>query len=890
MMENLKILTWNANGLWQRLGELEMFMREQDIDICLISETHVKNKLNFKINGFLDYHASHPSNKARGGASIYIKECIKHAIGLKLELESMQLIGVQVRTKHDLLNISSIYCPPRYKVDKNEFTNLIKSLRPNLIIGGDLNAKHTFWGSRCISQKGRALYEAGMENNCDFHSTGKPTYWPTDTSKIPDLIDFFVVRGIPSNRVKITESFDLFSDHSSVFLTLSESLIKVEIPPRLTNGKTNWEGFKNDVEDSVELNVSLQTPHELEDAVDNFVNIVQKAAWNNTPYQREIQCNKDVKYPQEIKDLVREKRKERRKWQQTRAPQYKSNLNRLCNLLKKMISDFKNREVGNYLESLTAGKESNYSLWKAIKATKKPKLPAPPIKNDQNEWAKSDKEKANVFANYLEETFKPFNGQALNDNINMNLTSSESFIVRNVTLAELNKEIKNLKPKKAPGYDLITAEILRMLPRKGLINLLYILNATLRLKYVPSQWKVAEVIMVLKPGKPSHEKKSYRPISLLPVISKVFERIFLQRLQPIIEEKGLIPEHQFGFRSKHSTIDQVHRITDVIEKALEEKKICSAVFLDVSQAFDKVWHDGLKFKLKQVLPEGLYKILKEYLENRIFRVRHGNDYSEFKEIVAGVPQGSVLGPTLYLLFTRDIPQTEDTIVATFADDTAILAVGKTINESTIKLQNALDNVNEWTKTWRLALNEMKSVHVDFTYKKINRLPLFINNTRVPFANEAKYLGMTLDAKLKWKPHVKKKCDELNNKLREMYWLLGRNSTLNIENKLLVYRQVLKPVWTYGIQLWGCTSDTNLNNLQTFENKLLRSFVNAPWYIRNEDLHRDLGIPTVREEIQNFARKHRKRLLEHTNRTVAEILDETDLVRRLRRTKPSDLVR
>lgn len=890
MMEKLKIVTWNANGLWQKLGEIEMFMHEKDIDICLISETHIKKESNTKINGFLDYHAIHPSKKARGGASLYIKECIEHSLGLKVEVESMQVISVQVSTQNVSLNVSSIYCPPRCKIDKEEFINLLKLLKPNFIVGGDFNAKHSFWGSRCISQKGRMLYEAGMENNCDFHSTGKPTYWPTDLSKTPDLIDFFVVKGIPSNKINATECFDLSSDHSAVILTISESLVKSEKPPRLTNGKTNWEGFRKYIEDNVELRVSLQTPLELEAAVDKFVDIVQKAAWNNTPYQQENLRFRGQNYPQEIKDLVKEKRKARKKWQQTRSPQHKSNLNRLCNVLKKTISEFKNCEVGNYLESLTAGKESNYSLWKAIKVTKKPKLPAPPIKNDQNEWAKSDEEKANVFADYLEKTFRPFDGRALNENINMHPTSSESYITRNVTLAELNREIKKLKSKKAPGYDLITAEVLKMLPRKGLINLLYIMNATIRLEYVPSQWKVAEVIMVLKPGKPSHEKKSYRPISLLPVISKVFERILLLRLQPIIEEKRLIPEHQFGFRSKHSTIDQVHRITDVIEKALEDKKICSTVFLDVSQAFDRVWHEGLNFKLRQVLPKELYTILEKYLENRLFRVRHGNEYSDFKEIVAGVPQGSVLGPILYLLFTRDIPQTEGTIVATFADDTAILAVGKTINEATIKLQNALDNINEWTQTWRIALNELKSVHVDFTYKKINRLPVFVNTVQVPFANEAKYLGMTLDAKLKWKPHVKKKCEELNNKLREMYWLLGKHSKLSIENKLILYRQVLKPVWTYGIQLWGCTRDSNLNSLQTFENKLLRSFVNAPWYVRNEDLHRDLGIPTVRDEIKNFAIKHRKRLLEHTNRTMNEILDETNLVRRLRRTKPFDLVR
>lgn len=888
----LKICTWNANGLLQKLDELEIFMREKDIDICLVSETHVKKKeekkLHLKIKGYNDFHACHPSGKARGGSSLFIKDCIEQYEDPKIELETLQLCTIRVKNSQRILKISSIYCPPRLALEKSDFTNLFKSLKPNFIIGGDFNAKHTFWGSRCISQKGRMLYGAGMEYSCDFHSTGKPTYWPTDTSKIPDLIDFFVVKGVSTNHIKIEESFDLSSDHSPVILILSEKLIHNPEPARLTGRTTNWDGFRNEIEANVELSVPLTTPYELEVEIDRFVEIVQLASWNNTPKPKKKPDKYGLRYPPEIRELVNQKRKARKKWQQIRSPQHKAHFNFLCNLLKTTIKDFKNRAIGSYLESLTAKKDSNYSLWKAVKGTKRPKIPAPPIKINQNEWAREDKNKADVFAAHLEETFKPYDGQVVNDNNDGSELISDDSTLASATLRELKHEIEDLKPKKAPGYDLITGEVLKALPRKALIKLLHILNAALRLKHVPSQWKVAEVIMVLKPGKPPNEVKSYRPISLLPIISKIFERILLRRLQPVIEDNNLIPDHQFGFRSKHSTIDQVHRITDVIEKALEERKICSSLFLDVSQAFDKVWHEGLKIKLRQVLPVRLYDILKSYLGNRLFRVRHGNEYSELKEISAGVPQGSVLGPLLYLLYTRDIPKEDDTILATFADDTAILAVGKTVEETTAKLQTALNKVNEWTREWRIALNETKSVHVNFTYKKTNDLPIFLNLARIPFANEAKYLGMTLDAKLKWNSHVKMKRKELELKYREMYWLLGKHSQLSTENKLLLYKQVLKPVWTYGIQLWGCTKKTNANIIQSFQNKVLREIVKAPWYIRNDDIHRDLGIPTIEAETRSFARKHRNRLIGHTNNTVLQILDESNLLRRLQRTKPFDL--
>ncbi len=128
--------------------------------------------------------------------------------------------------------------------------------------------------------------------------------------------------------------------------------------------------------------------------------------------------------------------------------------------------------------------------------------------------------------------------------------------------------------------------MLKELPRKGLVFLTYIFNAVLRLRYIPKLWKKAEVILVFKPGKSPDRPESYRPISLLPILSKLFEKLFLTRLKPVHEERKLIPDEQYGFQEKHSTIEQVHRITAVISEALETKKYCAAAFLDAAQAFD----------------------------------------------------------------------------------------------------------------------------------------------------------------------------------------------------------------------------------------------------------------------------------------------------------------
>lgn len=137
---------------------------------------------------------------------------------------------------------------------------------------------------------------------------------------------------------------------------------------------------------------------------------------------------------------------------------------------------------------------------------------------------------------------------------------------------------------------------------------------------------------------------------------------------------------------------------------------------------------------------------------------------------------------------------------------------------------------------------------------------------------------------------KRKKEELGIKLRNLHWLMGRSSQLSIENKLLIYKQILRPVWTYGIQLWGCTKKSNLQMIQTLQNKVLRSIVNAPWYIRNDNLHRDLGVEYVKDVLRKYAVKHYDLIHEHENTAIQHMVEENrNILRRLKRLKPNDLV-
>jgi hypothetical protein len=319
---------------------------------------------------------------------------------------------------------------------------------------------------------------------------------------------------------------------------------------------------------------------------------------------------------------------------------------------------------------------------------------------------------------------------------------------------------------------------------------------------------------------------------------------------------------------------------------MEHRRYCTALFIDISQAFDKVWHTGLLLKLKQALPHPAYTLLISYLTDIMFQVRHQEAYATLHPILAGVPQGSILGPILCTIFTADLPESEQTLTATYADDTAILASHEDPKVDASKVQTHLYRLEQWLQQWRICANESKSTHVTFTLRREECLPVHLNGRPIPQSDKPKYLGLHLDRRLTWRTHIHAKRKQLEPSFKRMYWIIGRHSQMSIKNKLLLYKTLLRPIWTYGIPLWGMASQSNIAILQRFQNKVLRTIVNAPWYIPNRVLHPGLLILTVRE-VTKHGTAHKDKLLRHPNQLIPIILEEQG-PKRLKRHNPNDM--
>src|SRR5204862_4697938 len=201
-----------------------------------------------------------------------------------------------------------------------------------------------------------------------------------------------------------------------------------------------------------------------------------------------------------------------------------------------------------------------------------PQTSIPPIKLADGNWARDAKEKANAFANNLQTVFKPFpsvipDEEEATINNFLDAPFQMDLPIKNFKYTEVKTILQhNLNPQKSPGFDQLTGNVLMELPDKCVRFITIVFNAILRNSYFPDQWKVAQIILIPKEGKPRKEVQSYEPISLLPILSKVLEKLILKRLQPSLEQKALIPNHQFRFRRQHATIEQIHRVVSQVSK------------------------------------------------------------------------------------------------------------------------------------------------------------------------------------------------------------------------------------------------------------------------------------------------------------------------------------
>uniref|UniRef100_A0A8C8LQ20 Reverse transcriptase domain-containing protein n=1 Tax=Oncorhynchus tshawytscha TaxID=74940 RepID=A0A8C8LQ20_ONCTS len=281
------------------------------------------------------------------------------------------------------------------------------------------------------------------------------------------------------------------------------------------------------------------------------------------------------------------------------------------------------------------------------------------------------------------------------------------------------QKIKTINGDKTNNIIPVLNTLIKQAPDEYLHLLSNLFTACLTEGYFPLPWKSAVVTMIHKPGKDPYNVTSYRPISLLSHVGKLFERVLTQRLSGHTEEMGLLGIHQAGFRKARSTTDNILRLSEDILRNLKKKELTLAVFFDIEKAFDKMWHNGLCYRLADSnlkLPLSIRNIITSFLHNRTIKVKVSTAISSPFTPEAGVPQGAVLSPLLFLLYISDIYNPPLTIgqVSQFADDLCYWSSSKCPQLAAKKLQKSIEMIESWSNRWRVKLNPQKTQCVLFT--------------------------------------------------------------------------------------------------------------------------------------------------------------------------------
>ena len=390
-------------------------------------------------------------------------------------------------------------------------------------------------------------------------------------------------------------------------------------------------------------------------------------------------------------------------------------------------------------------------------------------------------------------------------------------------------------------------------------SLLCIINDSLSNGTFPDDWKIARVTPVYKNNGDINVMSNYRPISVIGHIAKMVEQLVRSQLVSYLEEHAFISTDQSAYLKGHSTQTSLHRVIDDWLENINDNQTTGVCLLDISKCFDTISHRILLQKLSMYgIKHTELEWFSSYLDKRKQAVFCHNKLSSLVDLTTGVPQGSVLGPFLFLLFINDISNftTDGCVTNLFADDAMIYASGDSVSEVQRKLQSCLSNISSWYRENRLKINNDKSkvmlVGSKAQLKSLNVDEFILNYEGMPLelVENAKYLGMTINSDISWDFHVQRLCQNMYYHLS----LLRRLRRIFPNNLLLqVYKSYVQPRLDYGITLYGCSTQKNIDLIQRVQNHAARLITGNFDYIncRGIELVKSLNLYTIRDRRDYF---------------------------------------
>ena len=837
---NLSIIFFNAQSLLSKIDELSEFLDNSDPDIVGVVETWFDDShkpAEFKITNYNTEYKNRHKEPNRGGILFYIHKRVEYSLlDVPAHIPGCRCENLWVRIHNKGGNGSDAIFGIIYRSHLNPSPTFIKHLDEELeyitsfnlptYIMGDFN--YDLISKTANRNREVNNYISTMESHLFDQHISKPTritdksatlldhFWSNNEGR---LIECNVKPGF-SDHSSITAKIDLKISHNKGRPFLCRSYKRMDINGYIQNLRNIdwsfldgdgdieyiWDTFKFNIKDVIEKHTKMIT----------------------------IKDNKSCSKPWingHVKNLIRLKQAAELRKDYIPTTENMKKFKTAKNLQTSSMFIAKQNFYHNKVEENTTNPRK---LWAIMRETSPSNLKT----KGENKTTIS----ADAFAEYFT-TIGNFEKDSTTTNTPIKETTKceNSFEISPCTENEILKIVKNLPANKADGIDGIPIKCIKM-GISALAHPITKLVNNLIAKGFPNELKRAIVLPIHKKGK-TDNPSNFRPISILPGISKIAERVIANKLNKFLQDNSLLSDTQHGFRQDHSTNTALLHITEGIRRELDVGKSIGLVALDLSKAFDTLDHQILLNKLKTYnIGCSTLSFFNNYLINRTMIVKTNNNSSQIYKLDKGVPQGSILGPLLFTLYVNDLPTVvKNSQVMQYADDTTLYVSSKYPGNIQSYLNQDLEHLEEWFRRNKMRLNTDKTDYVLITNNQRRRvfdtIKISLGGKQIEEKENVKILGVTISKDLTWDMHT----SNLINTLKYCFYSFSRSCKyLNYDTRIMLYNAVIASRLNYCDAIWDCCSVNSKHRLQTIQNRCARRILNCVPGTSSAPLLKELG--------------------------------------------------
>jgi hypothetical protein len=835
----------NVRSLKNKIDQIRLMLQDQPLDVFAVSETWLNTNISDSEVAIPNYKLYRKDRATRGGGvALYVNSLIDHELCTDhTGVSNTEVIWVKISPKyHKALHVAAVYRPP--SADETYFEHLLDNFEKvmtgdkDVVILGDFN--FDFVLNEGLSSNPAHYIEELL--NCT-QLVHEPTRVTANSSTTIDLIYSSIAdKHKYTGVIKCT-----LSDHYLIYTTLEFGKSKEKAPHKVVNTRSytkfNTFDYLNDL-----LNLELYNIVNEHDSVD--------ACWNawktqithvmdkHAPSRRHRVRNRVNPWiTKEIVTLMYKRDRLHNEAIKTGRNdlfnEYRCARNEVVKKIKLAKKEYYSHELSNNTGPRQKWKTLRTLLGTNAKDSNFPSTLTPNVMND-------------YFATVGQKLSTKFS-----DSTSPSWPSGDSIHVFNfnpVSEDFVHKQLRSLSDKSNVDVLNLDARLLREGADILVSSLTAIINKSLETGIVPPDWKRARVTPIYKDKGKKSESCNYRPISVISHIAKIMEKCVHIQLCDYLADHAFLSKDQSAYLKNRSTQTALHKVVDDLLDNINEGEINAMCFFDLSKCFDTIDHHILLQKLaKYGIQNAELTWFAHYLSNRTQAVTLNGVLSDFNEVNTGVPQGSILGPVLFLLFMNDLPCClRNTSANLFADDTEIHASGKSIHDVQVSLQADVNNVINWFKGNKLTVNLDKCccMLVSTNKKLCNEvLTITIDGKPIKQVNNTKYLGVVLDNQLTWNDQIEQVCRKLAPKVG----LLRRlKYTLSKDLLTTVYKSIVQPHIDYCLAIWGHTTDCNTKRIQRLQNRAARIITGTyDRSVRGVELVKQLGWQNVHERRNYF---------------------------------------